>query len=174
MFHKILVAIDSSKIGKHVFDEALSIAKATGASLMLLHVLSPDKKDLPSMPLLDKVDYYTTVSGKTLEIYQEQWKTFEEQGLELLRSHTDEAIAAGVSTEFTQSAGSPGRIICDLARTWESDLIVTGRRGHSGFNELVLGSVSNYVLHHAPCSVLVVQGLGLPRSAPTPEARTIA
>ena len=99
-----------------------------------------------------------SLSGKTLEIYQEQWETFEEQGLELLRSRTDEATAAGVSTEFTQNSGNPGRTICDLARNWGSDLIVIGRRGHSGLSELILGSVSNYVLHHAPCSVLTVQG----------------
>lgn len=44
MFNKILVAFDSSTIGKYVFDEALSLAKASGASLMLLHVLSIEEK----------------------------------------------------------------------------------------------------------------------------------
>ncbi len=38
-----------------------------------------------------------------------------------------------------------------------ADLIVLGRRGRTGLAEALLGSVSNYVLHHAPCSVLVVQ-----------------
>ncbi len=170
MFHKILVAMDRSEIGKHVFDQALSLAKATRATLMLLYVLSHDEQGTPKTPLLYSLDYHTTMSGETLEIYQEQWKTFEERGLELLRSRANEAIAAGVNVEFTQSAGSPGRNICDLARTWKSDLIVMGRRGHSGFNELILGSVSNYVLHHAPCSVLVVQGLVLPSAQPIPKS----
>ncbi len=39
-----------------------------------------------------------------------------------------------------------------------ADLIVVGRRGRSGLSELILGSASNYVLHHAPCSVLTLQG----------------
>ncbi|RMG10302.1 MAG: universal stress protein, partial [Cyanobacteria bacterium J055] len=37
-------------------------------------------------------------------------------------------------------------------------LIIVGRRGRQGIEEAVLGSVSNYVVHHAPCSVLAIQG----------------
>ncbi len=157
MFHKILVAMDTSAIGKSVFAEALDLAKVTGASLMLLHVLSSEEKGSPNISVFPSLEYYPGLSGKTLEIYQQQWSAFEKQGLELLRSRVDEATAAGVSTEFTQNRGSPGRTICDLARTWRAELIVVGRRGHSGLSELILGSVSNYVIHHAPCSVLTVQ-----------------
>lgn len=53
--------------------------------------------------------------------------------------------------------GAPGYQICTLANEWQIDLIVMGRKGHSGLAELFIGSVSNYVLHHAHCSVLVVQ-----------------
>ena len=157
MFDRILVAMDTSASAKSVFDEALALAKATGASFMLLHVLSPEEKGSPNSLTFSSLEYYSGLSGNTLEIYQEQWKTLEEQGLELLRSRKDEATAAGVSTEFTQKLGYPGRTICDLARNGGVDLIVMGRRGHSGLSELILGSVSNYVFHHAPCSVLIVQ-----------------
>jgi nucleotide-binding universal stress UspA family protein len=46
-----------------------------------------------------------------------------------------------------------------VARTWNADLIVIGRRGLRGLAEMFLGSVSNHVIHHAHCSVLVVQGI---------------
>lgn len=158
MFHKVLVAMDTSAIGKNVFDEALALAKATGSSLMLLHVLSPEEKNSPNMLVFPSVGYYPGLSGRNLELfYQKQWQTIEDHSLELLRSRTDEANAAGVSTEFTQNPGSPGRTICEVARNGGADVIVMGRRGHSGLSELILGSVSNYVLHHAPCSVLIVQ-----------------
>ncbi|MEO0350033.1 MAG: universal stress protein, partial [Cyanobacteria bacterium P01_A01_bin.15] len=52
---------------------------------------------------------------------------------------------------------------------WNADLIMMGRRGRSGFSELLLGSVSNYVMHHAPCSVLTVQGVLQPVAAVTAE-----
>jgi nucleotide-binding universal stress UspA family protein len=59
MFHKILVAMDSSEIGKHVFDEAVSLAKALSSSLMLLHVLAPGEEDSPGVPGMPNLDYYS-------------------------------------------------------------------------------------------------------------------
>ena len=157
MFAKVLVAIDSSPMGKTIFDKALDLAKSTRASMMLLHVLSYE--DGMPMPTSFGREYYTGLSSKALEIYQQQYKEFENQGLKLLQGLASEAISAGISTEFSQNHGSPGQTICDLAFNWQADLIVMGRRGRSGINELILGSASNYVLHHACCSVLVVQHL---------------
>ena len=157
MFAKVLVGIDSSPMGKLIFDKALDLAKSTGASMMLLHVLSYE--DGMPMPASFGREYYTGLSSKALEIYQQQYKEFENQGLKLLQILADQAISAGISTEFSQNHGSPGQTICNLAFNWQADLIVMGRRGRSGINELILGSASNYVLHHACCSVLVVQHL---------------
>ncbi|HAJ61832.1 MAG TPA: universal stress protein [Cyanobacteria bacterium UBA8543] len=159
MFHKILVPMDRSAISQQVFDEALSLAKATGASLFLLHVLSAEEEGSPDtvMPSPSLISYSQDLYEELLTNYQKRWKAFEEEGLELLRSHTSQATAAGVSAEFTQLRASPSREICNLADTWQADLILMGRRGRSGLSELFLGSVSNYVFHHAPCSVLTVQ-----------------
>ncbi|MBE9048435.1 universal stress protein, partial [Pleurocapsales cyanobacterium LEGE 10410] len=63
----------------------------------------------------------------------------------------------GVQTEFNQLTGNPGRLICELAADWSADLILVGSRGLKGLKEMFLGSVSNYVTHHAPCSVLIVR-----------------
>ncbi len=158
MFNKILVAIDGSEISKHIFDEALALAKEIRASLMLLHVLSGEEGG-SNMPMLSSMGDDAGVRGGNWDIDQKQWEALENQGLELLRSHMARANTVGVYTEFRQIAGSPGSTICEVARTCGVDLIVTGRRGHSGLGELILGSVSNYVLHHAPCSVLIVQHL---------------
>ncbi len=161
MFQKILAAIDSSAIGQQVFDESVAIAKWSDASLMLLHVLSNEEEGSPMLPIYAVASYPSTLevypSPLDFDLFREQWKIYEQKGLALLKTFTDEAVAAGVRAEFTQSQGSPSRKICDLARTWEADHIVIGRRGHSGLSELFLGSVSNYVLHHASCSVLTVQ-----------------
>lgn len=157
MFDRILVAMDTSAIGKDVFEEALCLAKVSNARLMLLHVLSGEAEGSASVPIFPTMGYYPGVSDRTLELYQQQWQEMEKYGLELLRSYTSQANTAGITAEFHQCAGSPGRIICKTARDWKADLIVIGRRGLSGLSELLLGSVSNHVLHHAPCSVLTVQ-----------------
>ncbi|TBR57084.1 universal stress protein UspA [Westiellopsis prolifica IICB1] len=147
MLHRILVPIASSDtVGKCLFQEALDLAKVTRANLRLLHVLSLDDKDTPGILLL-----MNTPESK------KHWEKFEKPGLDLLKSFANQAIAAGVPTEYSQSLGSPSRIICETAKTWEADLIIMGRRGISGLSELILGSVSNYVTHHAPCSILIVQ-----------------
>ena len=156
MFSKILVALDRSPMGRQVFEHSLALAKVTGASLMLLHVLSAEEEGSPYAPLLSNFDYYPGVGSQSFEYYQKQWDKFKNQGIELLQSFCAQANTTGVNTEFTQQLGSPGRLICQLATTWGADLIVMGRRGHSGLTEIFLGSVSNYVLHHAPCSVHVI------------------
>jgi nucleotide-binding universal stress UspA family protein len=160
MFHRILVAVDSSMDSDQVFSEALTLAKQNGANLMLLHVLSPEEEGYPTLP-------YSTLPGltmgagmplqeDTIKDYLDQVEVFKQHGMQILKSYFDKAVAEGVKVEITQKLGGPGPTICDLAHTWEADLIVTGRRGRTRLSELFLGSVSNYVLHHAPCSALIV------------------
>jgi nucleotide-binding universal stress UspA family protein len=173
MFHRILVAIDSSKISQTVFDQAVELAKATGSNLMLLHVLCSEEDGCPKSPTLTTLEYFP-MDSQLFEDYQNNWKAYEKRGLELLQSYTDKATVAGVRTEFTQNFGNPGRTICDMARVWDADLIMMGRRGHSHLNELLLGSVSNYVLHHAPCSVLTIQGQIPTKLDVTPAQQTAA
>ncbi|WP_193197435.1 universal stress protein [Nostoc sp. MG11] len=156
MIKKILVALDRSEIGQQVFEQALALAKLTQANLMLLHVLSPEAEGSPYVPMFSNFDYYPGLNSQSFELYQKQWDTFKNEGIQMLQFFCAQANTAGITTEFTQNLGHPGRIICNLARSWGADLIVMGRRGRSGLTELFLGSVSNYVLHHASCSVHIV------------------
>ncbi|MBW4534347.1 MAG: universal stress protein [Pleurocapsa minor HA4230-MV1] len=159
MFKKILVAIDRSITSREVFEIAISLAKTTGASLMLLHVLSNEERQNPTLFVYSSIRY-NVISEVLLKAYEEQWQKFEEEGLEFLRSLVKEATTAGVDAEFTQFWGNPGQDICDLAQAWSADLILVGSRGLSGIKEMFLGSVSNYVTHHAPCSVFIVHKTG--------------
>ncbi|MCX7593842.1 MAG: universal stress protein [Fischerella sp.] len=159
MFSKILVAIDNSEIGQHVFDEALSLAHKLGARLMLLHVLDPFDESYAGSIALQTDTLYPTFHSQAVNYYMGQWEALKKEGVEFLRIFYNQAKTKGVATEFTQNFGEPGRVICEVARKWNADLIVVGRRGRRGLSEFFLGSVSNYVLHHAPCSVLTVQGL---------------
>jgi nucleotide-binding universal stress UspA family protein len=159
MFSTILVALDLSKYNESVFQAALQIAKTNGSRLMLVHVPSNDDPECPSLPTFFNGDYHPislpTIS--TLQIYEELWKGYTEKSLEMLQHFVQQALQVGVTAEYSQNAGTAGKVICHLAGTIDADLVVLGRRGHSGWNELVAGSTSNYVLHHAPCSVLTVQ-----------------
>jgi nucleotide-binding universal stress UspA family protein len=156
MFKRILVALDRSEMSTKVFEQALSLAKITSGNLMLLHVLSHEEDGSPEALIFPNIDYYPGWNEETFKLYQEHWEKFKNEGLQMLQSFSNQAHTAGVNTEFTQNSGNPGRMICELAKTWNADLIIMGRRGRSGLAEFFLGSQSNYVLHHATCSVQIV------------------
>ena len=154
MFKKILAAIDGSEMSHDVFKTALDIAKADKANLLLLHVLSFEEQNSLSIPMPTGLDYFQAADGE-LQIYREQWQTYEQHSLNLLKSLADRSTTEGATTQFHQIPGGPGRKICEFAQSEDVDLIVMGHRGISALNELLLGSISNYVLHRAPCSVLM-------------------
>ncbi|MBD2391867.1 universal stress protein [Aphanizomenon flos-aquae NRERC-008] len=166
MFNKILAAVDRSDMSIKVFEQALSLAKITSANLMLLHILSQEEEGSPEALIYPNIDYYPGWNEQSFKLYQEHWDKFKNEGLQMLQSWSAQANTSGVNTEFTQNTGSPGRMICELATSWDADLIIMGRRGRSGLAEFFLGSVSNYVLHHAPCSVQIAH---LPMSSQAAE-----
>lgn len=165
MFKKILVAVDQSPMGQRVFEEGLAIAKANQASMMLLHVLSAEEDGSPQILVSPDIGYYPALSDTNLLIYREQWEQYEKKGLAMLDRWVETAKNEGLVAESTQNVGQAGRNICKLVEQWGADLVVMGRRGRSGLTALLLGSVSNYVLHHAPCSVLIVHIEPTPKSS---------
>lgn len=176
MFRKILAAIDQSELSKQVLQQAIALAKANQANLMLVYVQSPLEDTYPN-PIFSAEASLATLHADAIRAQMQEWEALERYSLEFLQACTAQATAAGIPTEFTQALGNPGRAICQLAHTWDADLIMLGRRGLSGISELFLGSVSNYVLHHAPCSVLAVQAIAqnqdnAPEAAPTPPDAT--
>jgi nucleotide-binding universal stress UspA family protein len=72
-----------------------------------------------------------------------------------------EAVAAvdtsGCDVQISQwvRQGNPAQVLIDAAA--DADLLVVGSRGHGGFAEVLLGSVSMHCVHHAPCPVAVIR-----------------
>ena len=163
MFNTILVAIDHSAANQKVFDAALYLAQAMPANLLLLHVLSTEEEGSPPMGTylahhkhrILHVD--RQIMRRADELYEEEWEVYRQKGWELLDFFVNKAAAAGIKAESKQVTGHPSSTICEIAHSCHADVIVIGRRGYSGLKEMFLGSVSNYVVHHAPCSILLVQ-----------------
>ncbi len=153
MSHKILVAIDRSPIGEKVFETGLTLAKAFDSQLMLLHILSQESQDSP----IDFAPYSESYNSETLETFQKEWKNFEQESLKLLQQWSEKANSQGVKTEFTQLTGNPGSSIVKFSQDWGADLIIMGRRGQSTLKEILVGSVSSYVIHRSHCAVHLIQ-----------------
>lgn len=166
MYQKILVALDNSTAAEAVFTAALGVAQGTGASLLLVHSLSGQEEGSP-LPLPSTMDsiYWAPGSEVNLELWHQEWVRYETESLDRLRQFAHRAEAVGVKAEFRQLVGEPGKGICKAAQAWGTDLVVLGNRGRSGLTAALLGSVSNYVMHHAPCSVLVLKGISLEPTA---------
>jgi nucleotide-binding universal stress UspA family protein len=175
MFDKILVALDDSVLATKILDEAMLMAeslgaKGLGAKLMLLHVLSPLETERLGMQPggMGIESFFPILNEQAMRQYAVEWQAYEEHGMAQIQGHVRMVAERGIAVEFEQTMGDPGQSICKVAQTWGANLILMGRNRKSGISELFLGSTSNYVLHHAPCSVLAVQA-PLPAKVINPE-----
>jgi nucleotide-binding universal stress UspA family protein len=161
MFQRILVAVEPTT-APGLVSNAIALAQLHGATLLFLHVgLAFDEGYSSSFyPGVDVL--YPTLHSPVVQNYAEAWAKAEDQNRDWLQSFVDQAAAVGVKAGLRQQLGDPGGLICQVARDTAVDLILVGRRGRSGLSEIFLGSVSNHVMHHAPCSVLTVQGQMMP------------
>ena len=154
MINKILATIESAQGSQAIFDTAVSLAQGIEARLMFLHILSEQDSDYPLLPTSA---YYSVLKSNDGGLLQQKFDEYEDQQAEFLSSLTQKAIAEGINAEYTQLRGTPGWEICELASTWSADLILVGSRGLKGLKEMLLGSVSNYITHHTPCSVMLIR-----------------
>ncbi|ACB50636.1 unknown [Crocosphaera subtropica ATCC 51142] len=153
MYNKILVAVDNSAIAEQVIEVALTLAKAVDGKLMLLHALSQNAEDSP----LSFAPYASSYSIDLIEKFKEDWKQYQQESLQKLEAWKQKAKDMNIQVELRQENGNPAPIICRIAKEWQAELIVIGRRGHSMASEILLGSVSSYVIHRSHCSVHIVQ-----------------
>lgn len=73
----------------------------------------------------------------------------------LVESAAERLRRRGITAEAVVKDGNPGKVIVNEAKDWGADVIVVGSHGHSGLERLLMGSVAQYVVDHAPCSVEV-------------------
>jgi nucleotide-binding universal stress UspA family protein len=165
VFNKIFVALDRSPQAPIVFEQALGLAQAGMTQLMLFHCLDweTEQRANPLLGIGTLAD--VNASGTLYKLHHESLqKDIAEVG-DWLKTYRQEAASKNIPTEIDCKIGIPSSSICDRAKKWGADLIVLGRRGNSGLAELLLGSVSNYVVHHAHCSVSIVQEAVNPSSS---------
>lgn len=84
--------------------------------------------------------------------------TYKDLAAKTLRETVDAVVTAGSGVTVRQHVveGHPARILLDAAQG--ASLLVVGSRGHGGFIEMLLGSVSQHCVQHAPCPVVIIRG----------------
>lgn len=139
---RILCPIDFSDFSRRALDYAVTVARWYGASVTALHVQPPEVPMAGPLTPLAPVEPVSLPAGD-LEALRQRVAAF-------VSPEADATIAI----EPRAAEGAPALEI--LAEAESADLIVMGTHGRSGFERLVLGSVSETVLRNAPCSVLTI------------------
>ncbi len=140
MYKKILVPTDGSEFAKKAQKHALFLAKASGAEIVAVSVT--ENNFVNGLPLDDEVYQLNQILKERSE---ENLKEFDE-----LNDNNDLKI-----THIIRE-GSPAKVILEVAKEEDIDLIVMGSSGKSGFDRFIMGSVADKVVNSAKCAVLVV------------------
>ena len=142
---KILLATDGSEEAALAVRTAADIAQKTGSELHVVHV----------GPSLEYVGMGPPQIGDIPAPTQEQLSA---EARQLLDAEVEQVRAAGgVVAQAHLRAGAPDREIVDLAEEIGVGLVVMGSRGRGGIRRALMGSVSDSVVRHAHCPVLVVR-----------------
>ncbi|MEO6206764.1 MAG: universal stress protein [Candidatus Limnocylindrales bacterium] len=136
----VLLATDLSATSTPAENEALRLAVSLRARMIAVSVIDPGTLRLPGGRFRTRVD-------QVRDERQEAAQRLVERARDL-----------GVATAFLVWEGNPGEAIVEAAESEEVDLIVIGTHGRRGVNRSLFGSVSDHVVRHATCSVVVVRG----------------
>ncbi|QQK81129.1 universal stress protein [Salicibibacter cibi] len=140
-YNKILVGVDGSNESSFTFEQACEFAVDQNATLYITTVID-------------------TKTFATIERFDRQIvKKAEEQGYETLNRFKEKALEKGVpNVETILDFGSPKvRITRHIAPNHDIDLILAGATGANRVERMVIGSVSEAIVRHAPCDVLIVR-----------------
>ncbi|MEM6452020.1 MAG: universal stress protein [Cyanobacteria bacterium P01_D01_bin.105] len=159
MFDRILAALDLNDHDyEHLFNQMLSLAKQTQAKLVLIQVLDAESDYTASFPYYAGTTGYPLVFDETLwSRHQAEYQARKENGKRILTKFVEAAANIGVEAKFIQAEGDAGKTICGCAQTENVDLVIVGSHGRRGLEEFLIGSVSSYVMHRAPCAVMIAR-----------------
>lgn len=146
---KVILATDGTKQSDAAIEITKTLNLNDGDEIWIISVLDM------ALPL--SVDIYAGYLPSTEEIEtaakETAEKTLDTTALKLKEIFTNSGII--IQTELL--SGSPESRIVEKAEEIHADLIIVGSHGYNRWERLLLGSVSDSVIHHAPCSVLVVR-----------------
>ena len=156
-FSKILLAIDHSKSSQKIVNTALEIAKIHQAKLLLFRCVTDSKFEIISSDNYEMGLAFDHIESTNYQAQQTEISELTKQALDQLKNECEIATNHAIYIDYKYMIGEPGSCICEMAKDWGASLIIVGRRGYNGLLKAFVGSVSNYVVHHAPCPVLVIQ-----------------
>ena len=169
---RIVIAYDGSDGGREALEQGLQLARNARAAATVVYV-----RHAP-LPIIGDPFYERALSKELLRgragghpIYVN-----EDELQEKIRRQAEEIREEGVDVTLKIETGAaPGaaHMIADVAREVGADVILVGTRGHTAIGGLLLGSVTQRLLHIAPCPVLAVPVVETAQASHEPEREKV-
>lgn len=144
----VLLATDGSERALAALSRGVDIV-GRDHRFLLLSVVPPSF--IPSATVGPMDSHPLVLDPAVEEELEQNERTTAEANLTELRT------TVGIDGENLVEIGEPGPTICAVAEREAVDVVVIGSHGHGWLQRVLIGSVSNHVLHHAPCPVLVIR-----------------
>jgi nucleotide-binding universal stress UspA family protein len=150
---RILLASDGSESAAHATEVAVELSKKTHSELHVLYV-----SEYSTASLYPQAADTAWVVQEDLASLEEQGQQFEEVARRTLDAEVQQVReVGGTVTQAHLRTGTPAAEIVELAEELEVGLVVIGSRGLGGIRRALMGTVSDSVVRHAHCPVLVVR-----------------
>lgn len=145
MYKKILVPFDNGDKSQKALDMAIGLAKDLEAAITIFASLNISGFTL---------NFTSKFEPALVEDLEKRTQKLMETAI---NAAAEKARKAGITVNTEISHGIPGDAIVKYADKEGIDLIVMGSNNRRGVDRVVLGSVSNFVLHQAHCPVLIIK-----------------
>ena len=154
---QILAAVDFSKVTDAVLEQAAYFAKALDIKLWVLHVAADESRAMAyeSNELSGYTSEFISMPGDVQLARDISADEIRQEHAHLLRISAG-LREKGVNAQALLLKGDAPALILEKAADLQADLIILGSRGHGLLHKALLGSVSEAVIRHASCSVLIV------------------
>lgn len=141
-FRRIMIAVDTATLGTDVLAIGAELTRCTGAELALVSVA-----DIRGIGVSETSPPMQVTAAKLRE---DAHALLVEAVAQLRPAPTQQPL-------LLVKEGLPERELAAAAHDWHADLLIMGTHGRTGLAHMFKGSVAEWVLHHAPCPVLVVK-----------------
>jgi nucleotide-binding universal stress UspA family protein len=148
---KILIAADGSEFSRKAIVKACRLLNFDAGTEVKVVSVYEQMMPMATEPFAVSAQYYQEMT----DLARRQAEVFAADSAELIRKSLN---GAGANVETIVLLGAPSGAIVEEAANWGAELIVVGSHGRGFWGRLTLGSVSDAIIHHAPCSVLIARG----------------
>ena len=143
---RILISTDGSDFSRAAIEKSCQIVvEPQNTAVKIVSVYE-------TIEPIDVIDAPLEYTQKLADSAQKQAAADADEAAATIREHFPQ-----IDLSVQVSKGAPDEILIETAREWKADLIVIGSHGRGFWERMLLGSITDSLVHHAPCSVLVVR-----------------